>query len=199
MIKRGRKLIGQELEQRAFSLPNSIGDQIRSVLEDFRKNVKVYQDPSIIQLHTLAYLLQTTQPNSVIIYDEVAELKSRHEVLIRSPPNRLVLQSERFYGHPISKHMEDYVKKRIHISDVYMPDSSDQTTGEDLDPTTAGRLLLLKRIMDNFYDPIYGLTRFDAEHCPTHLISMPMRRLKRDLNVCGFYDMARLIDFSLKE
>lgn len=196
---RGTKTIGQELERRAFSLPNSIGDQIRSALTDFRQEVKVFQDPSIVQLHTLAYLIQNNRPDLVILFDEVAVLKPRHEIFFKHPRDRIVLQTERFYGHPISQHVENYVKKRIRISDVYMPDSAEQTTGQQLDPTTAGRLLLLKRIISNHYDPIYGLTRFDAEHCPTHLVSMPLRRLKRDLNVCGFHDMARRTDFLLKE
>lgn len=193
------RLAGLELEKSVSALPSHLSKQIQKVMFDFRKGELWYKAPTKLELQTLAYLVRTTHPDwGIYLGSEYAWLEPRVDFRQPLREDRMIAPNYCRVRDPITREVESYVKKRIAISDMFIPGSHEQDTGTELDSTTSGRLLLLKKIMDNDYDPNLGITFVDAQHYPTELVSRPLRRLKHDLNVCGLHDLSREIAFKIR-
>lgn len=194
------KIAGRDLEWEAYTLPNRLGNQIRGVIKNFRQGVVSYKNPTMLELHTLTYLVSTTHRDWVVtLSPETARLEPRDEIGHQfAMRHKITVPKLEYYCHPLTLELESYIKQRIELDDLFLPGSIDETAGSQLDHSTPGRLLLLKKVMNKDYDPLFGITLDEAEEFPSHLVSYPLRRLKRDLNVCGFLDLGRRVDFLIK-
>jgi hypothetical protein len=188
-------LAGKELIEKSWKLPNHLRKIIQTTVFQFRGGETWYKEPSALQVQTLAHLVQTNKPHlGCVNGSEWARLEPRSRIR-QLADDRVVCPNFWRQRHPLTYEVETYVKERIKISDLCIRGSLQQSTGDRLDSTTAGRLLLLKKIMDNEYDPLLGITTQEAERwLSDDLACQPLVRLKRDLNICGFHNLAREID-----
>lgn len=182
--------VGEDLIRKTWQLPKHLGAPIRSIVWKFRGGELWYKQPSILEAQTLAYLLVTNQPDwGGVAGSHWLRLEPRSKIQLAA--DRVICPNFWSQRHELTREIEEQVKERIRINDLFLEGSLEQQPGEQLDSSTAGRLLLLKKIMNNDYDPILGITCQEAQQLPISLVCHPLRRLKRDLDVCGLYDLAR--------